>query len=296
MCARPRFLDVLAHVRAVRPDIPDPIAAIDERRLVIDGVIVTHATSLVRADASVVVRDKKRLAGHRKLDAALAAFRLDVSGATCVDLGAAAGGFTRSLLAHGARRVYALDVGFGQLRGQLRADPRVIPLERTNLADARRRVPAAERIDVLTADLSFISLSNALPQVRELRFPPGAILVALVKPQFELALDRPPSDDPQLERSFTVACDGASRAGWAPIAGMRSPVRGAGGAREFFLLATWGAPLPASSVGGRGSLERVQAVRDRLMSTGTVEGPDGGVRTSFPLPSVLVKAPRCVIL
>jgi len=239
MCARPRFRDVLTHVRAVRPDIPDPSAALRERRLIVDGVVVTRATALVRADAPVVIRKNRSLAGRRKLDAALDASRIDVSGATCLDLGAAAGGFTSALLRRGARRVYALDVGFGQLRGELRTDPRVCVLERTNLADAARHIPARERIDVLTADLSFISLSDALPQVRDLPFSPAASLLALVKPQFELRLDRLPTAALDLERSFAVACDGASRAGWVPIAGMRSPVIGGRGAREFFLFASW---------------------------------------------------------
>lgn len=238
MCARPRFRDVLTHVGSVRPDISDPLAAIRERRLMVDGVIVTSATTLVRDDASVVVRRAEPLAGQRKLDAALAAFRLDVSGMCCVDLGAAAGGFTTSLLEHGAARVYAVDLGFGQLRGMLRVDPRVISLERTNLADAGRRLPTAVRVDVVTADLSFISLSEALPQVRDLSFAPDAVLVALVKPQFELGLGGPPMDD-ALIRSFEVACVGASSAGWMPVAGMRSPVVGARGSREFFLLASW---------------------------------------------------------
>lgn len=239
MRARPRFRDVVTHVRAVRPDIRDLDSTLAERRLIVDGVIVTHATTLVRADASVVVREKKPLAGQRKLDAALAAFHVDVSGATCLDVGAAAGGFTNALLDHGARRVYALDVGFGQLRGWLRTDPRVIALERINLADAARYVPSCERIDVLSVDLSFIPLFDALPQMRDIAFAPGASLVALVKPQFELRLDRLPTGTGELERSFAIACEGASRAGWAAVAGMRSPVRGARGAREFFLLASW---------------------------------------------------------
>jgi 23S rRNA (cytidine1920-2'-O)/16S rRNA (cytidine1409-2'-O)-methyltransferase len=237
MCARPRFRHVLTHVRAVRPDISDPLSLIDERRLAVDGVIVTDPGALVRADASVIVRKPDRLAGQRKLDAALAAFGLDVCGATCIDLGAAAGGFTRSLLVHGARHVYAVDVGFGQLRGALTVDRRVTNLERTNLADAWRHIPAAERIDVLTADLSFLSLADALPQLRKVPFAPGAIFVGLVKPQFELGLRRQPIDISAAERSFAVACEGASRAGWEPVAGMRSPIRGKRGSREFFFLA-----------------------------------------------------------
>jgi 23S rRNA (cytidine1920-2'-O)/16S rRNA (cytidine1409-2'-O)-methyltransferase len=237
MRARPRFRDVLIHVRTVRPDIPDPVGAIDERRLVVDGVIITATTALVRTDAPVVVRTHKLLAGQRKLDAALTAFRLDVSGATCVDLGAAAGGFTRSLLHHGAGRVYAIDAGFGQLRGELRSDPRVVPLERTNLADADRHVSSV--VDVVTCDLSYISLTDALPQVKGLPVAPGATLVGLVKPQFELGLERRPTDRWEMARAFDVACSGASRAGWLVVAGMRSPVAGARGSLEFFLLASW---------------------------------------------------------
>jgi len=237
--ARPRFHDVLTHVRALRPDISDPIAAIDERRLVVDGVIVTNHTALVRADASVTLRAAKVLAGQRKLDAALAAFRLDVTGAACVDLGAAAGGFTTSLLRHGARRVYAIDVGFGQLRGDLRNDPRVTNLERTNLADAARHVAHCGRVDVVTADLSFISLSSALPQIADLPLAADAILVALVKPQFELGLARPPDAPGHLDDAFRGACTGSAAAGWRPVAGMRSPIRGSHGSQEYFLLGSW---------------------------------------------------------
>lgn len=241
MCARPRFRDVLSHVRALRPDVSDPVLAIDERRIAVDGVIITNTAAFVRADASVVVRENKPLAGQRKLDAALAAFRIGVCGSTCVDLGAAAGGFTTSLLEHGAARVYAVDVGFGQLRGTLRLDPRVVSLERTNLADAGQQLPPEARIDVLTADLSFISLSEALPQVLDLRFATDTVLVALVKPQFELALGSSPSVAGAM-RSFETACRGASNAGWAPLAGMRSPIVGGRGSHEFFLLASWRGP------------------------------------------------------
>ena len=237
MCARPRFRDVLTHVRTVRPDISDPLAAIEERRLTVDGVIVTNPSSLVSADGRVVVRPQRPLAGRRKLDAALGAIRLNVSGAICVDLGAAAGGFTSSLLGHGAGRVYAVDVGFGQLRGSLRSDPRVVNLERTNLADIARHISAEERIDVLTVDLSFLSLANALPQVRGLPFVAGASLLALVKPQFELGLSGPPATSAMADVAFRRACVGATDAGWRPLAGMRSPVPGARGAREYFLFA-----------------------------------------------------------
>src|SRR4051812_29699364 len=109
----------------------------------------------------------------------------------------------------------------------------------TNLADAARHIPATERVVVLTVDLPFISLSKALPQIRDVPFAPGASLIALVKPQFELGLDRPPVALDDLDRAFDTACAGAAAAGWRPLAGMRSLIRGARGSREFFLLAMW---------------------------------------------------------
>jgi 23S rRNA (cytidine1920-2'-O)/16S rRNA (cytidine1409-2'-O)-methyltransferase len=205
------------------------------------GTQVDEAASLeVEAPPRFVSR------GGEKLANALEQLGVDPAGRDCLDVGASTGGFTDVLLQRGARRVIALDVGYGQLHLRLRDDPRVIVLERTNLADAGPHIPATERIDVLTADLSFISLSDALPQVRELPFDRGATLVALVKPQFELGLAGLPSDDARPERAFAVACDGAARAGWTPLAGMRSPVLGARGAREFFLLASW-----RSTAGGK---------------------------------------------
>ena len=118
-----------------------------------------------------------------KLAAALDAFAIDPRGRVCLDLGASTGGFTEVLLARGAERVYAVDVGHGQLHPKLAADPRVVSLEAT---DARRldRILVPEPIELLVADVSFISLKLVLPPVVPL-LAPDAALVALVKPQFE---------------------------------------------------------------------------------------------------------------
>jgi 23S rRNA (cytidine1920-2'-O)/16S rRNA (cytidine1409-2'-O)-methyltransferase len=122
--------------------------------------------------------------GGLKLEGALNAFALDAKGCICLDIGASTGGFTDCLLQHGARRVYAVDVGYGQLAWKLRQDPRVVPLERSNM----RHLPLdaiPEEIDLATIDVSFISLKIVVPAA--LKFmKPGSRIVALIKPQFEV--------------------------------------------------------------------------------------------------------------
>jgi 23S rRNA (cytidine1920-2'-O)/16S rRNA (cytidine1409-2'-O)-methyltransferase len=124
--------------------------------------------------------------GGYKLEAALDAFDLDVSGLTVADVGASTGGFTDCILQHGARRVYAIDVGYGQLAWKLRQDPRVSIMDRTN---ARYLESLPEPVDLATIDVSFISLRLVLPAVVGwLR--PGGQIVALIKPQFEAGRDQ----------------------------------------------------------------------------------------------------------
>jgi 23S rRNA (cytidine1920-2'-O)/16S rRNA (cytidine1409-2'-O)-methyltransferase len=175
----------------------------------------------------------KELHGREKLAFALDRFDVDVTDRVAFDCGAAAGGFTRALLGAGAARVHAVDAGFGQLLGSLRQDPRVVNLERTNLADAR----VDEPIDVVTLDLSYLSIASALPQLR-VDLAPGADLLALVKPVFELQLAGLP-DEPfgPLIDAIVAAGQGATAAGWTVVAAAGSPVRGHNGAVEGFLYA-----------------------------------------------------------
>lgn len=122
--------------------------------------------------------------GGVKLAGALDAFELDPKGMVALDVGASTGGFTDCLLQRGARRVYAVDVGYGQLAWSLRTDDRVIVLERTNARYlSREQIP--ERVGLVTADLSFISLAKVLPALRTVAAPSASFLV-LVKPQFEV--------------------------------------------------------------------------------------------------------------
>jgi len=171
----------------------------------------------------------KELHGREKLSFALQRFAVDVDGRVAFDCGASTGGFTQALLDAGARRVYAVDAGFGQLLGSLRQDERVVNLERTNLADA----VVDEPVDLVTLDLSYLSLADALPQLRY-----GTELVALVKPMFELRLGALPDDqETGLAQALVTASAGAAAAGWTVIDTCRSPVLGRGGAVEGFLHA-----------------------------------------------------------
>ena len=121
--------------------------------------------------------------GGFKLDKALKVFPVDPSGKTCIDCGASTGGFTDVLLQHGAAKVYAVDVGYGQLAWKLRNDERVINLERTNLRYVtEEQIP--ELLDIAVMDVSFISVKLVLPAVQRL-LKPGADIVCLIKPQFE---------------------------------------------------------------------------------------------------------------
>jgi 23S rRNA (cytidine1920-2'-O)/16S rRNA (cytidine1409-2'-O)-methyltransferase len=190
----------------------------------------------VGAGASVVVAAPRVLRGEAKLQAALEAFTPAVGGRIALDAGAAAGGFTRALLAAGAQRVYAVDAGVGQLVGSLRNDARVVNLEATNLGALDRRL-VPDVVELVTLDLSYLALAAAVPQLERIELARNAELVALVKPQFELGLAAAPQDEPTLARAVASACAGIEAAGWRVLASLRSPVTGARGAIEFLVPA-----------------------------------------------------------
>lgn len=153
-----------------------------------------------------------------------------------LDVGAAAGGFTRVLLGAGARRVYAVDAGFGQLLGSLRQDSRVVNLEATNVAQLDADM-VPEPIDVVTVDVSYLSLASAVCQLERVRIRPGAELVGLVKPMFELRLASAPTDSATARRAAEQAAAGLARCGWTLLHTVPSPVTGARGAVEMLLHA-----------------------------------------------------------
>ena len=209
---------------------------IADGRVLVNGFPVTNPASLVARSDSIRIAEPPALRGSAKLRGALDHFPVEIRGRVALDLGAAAGGFTIVLLEKGAARVYAVDAGHGQLLGSLRADPRVVNLEGTNLGELSRGL-VPEPVDLVTVDLSYLALADALPQVDPIDLRADADLVALVKPQFELGLARPPRRAWELHAALRHAAAGAEAAGWRVEGTILSPVRGARGSVEFLLHA-----------------------------------------------------------
>jgi 23S rRNA (cytidine1920-2'-O)/16S rRNA (cytidine1409-2'-O)-methyltransferase len=178
--------------------------------------------------------------GGLKLDGALRSTGIDVSGTTCLDVGQSTGGFTDCLLQHGAAKVTGVDVGHGQLHGRLRSDPRVTVIEKLNARELRAEQVGRD-FDLITGDLSFISLTLVLPALAPL-LKSGGDLLLLVKPQFELqpgqigknGIVTDASLYAVVERRIRECCAslGLAVRGWYD-----SPVRGGDGNREFFVHA-----------------------------------------------------------
>jgi 23S rRNA (cytidine1920-2'-O)/16S rRNA (cytidine1409-2'-O)-methyltransferase len=175
--------------------------------------------------------------GGRKLAAAIDAFGIEVTGLVCLDVGASTGGFTDVLLQRGATRVYALDVGRGQLADALRRDPRVVAIERTNARSLTARA-FPEPIDLGVIDVSFISLALVLGPVASTLRSTGSI-VALVKPQFEAGRGKAPKGvvrDPAVHRQVLLDVTAAAReVGLGTRDILRSPITGVQGNREFLV-------------------------------------------------------------
>jgi 23S rRNA (cytidine1920-2'-O)/16S rRNA (cytidine1409-2'-O)-methyltransferase len=196
----------------------------------------------VAADRAIELRGQDHpwvSRGGLKLVHGLDVFAVDVHGKICLDVGASTGGFTDVLLARGAAKAYAVDVGHGQLAWRLRQDARVIVLERTNARHlTRAQVP--DPIDIVVCDASFIGLATVLPAPMTLAAP-GAALIALIKPQFEVGPGRVGKGgivrDPELhgEVCARIAAWLASQPGWTVVGMTESPIVGAEGNREFLI-------------------------------------------------------------
>ena len=218
--------------------------------VLVDGKPVDKAGRLVDVRASVELKARPRFVsrGGEKLDHALQAFGISVSGRTCLDIGASTGGFTHCLISRGAARVYALDVRAGQLDARLRADPRVVVMEKTN---ARRLTAAAfpESPDLAALDVSFISLEKVLPAVMGVLADPAEAVV-LVKPQFEVGKGQVGKGGVVREPAQHGAVLGrlarfAILHGWHVLGLTASPLKGPKGNREFLLsLSRHGRTVP----------------------------------------------------
>ena len=222
--------------------------AVRAGQVIVGGAPATKTTTLVGADEALAVRGPARpyvSRGGAKLAAGLDAFAIDPSGRDCLDSGASTGGFTDCLLQRGARHVVAVDVGYGQLAWELRTDPRVTVLERTNVRDLAD-VSLPYRPSLVTADLSFISLRTVIGSLVNAA-ERGADLVLLVKPQFEAGRDEVGvggvvADPSVWRRAIDDVADAAVRAGAAAAAVICSPITGPAGNVEFLLHARGGGP------------------------------------------------------
>jgi 23S rRNA (cytidine1920-2'-O)/16S rRNA (cytidine1409-2'-O)-methyltransferase len=235
-------LDLLLVSRGLAPTREKAQAMILSGHVEVEGRRVDKAGTPVNSDAAVQVLGPAHpyvSRGGVKLAAALDAFGIEPEGLVCLDVGASTGGFTDCLLQRGARRVYAIDVGHGQLDAKLRADPRVVLHERVNARKlSREHVP--EPVALAAMDLSFISVRLVLPGVVPL-LAPGAAAVVLVKPQFEAGRREVPrggvvrsaatqrrvvSEIEQFGSGLGLTCEGV----------VPSPIKGARGNQEFLLV------------------------------------------------------------
>ncbi len=207
--------------------------------VVVEGKAAIKPGTLVAEEAAIAIIEPPPFVsrGGIKLDHALDQFQLDVSSKVVADIGASTGGFTDCLLKRGASRVYAIDVGYGQLDYRLRQDKRVVVMERVN---ARYPLPLPEKVDLATIDLSFISVEKVIPSVAQLLNDNGYLLV-LIKPQFEARrgevgkggiVRQPQVHARVLGRFIAWMVDHGFRLGGL----VASPILGASGNKEFFFL------------------------------------------------------------
>jgi len=208
--------------------------------VLVDDVPVDKPGTRIRPESSVRVRGALRRfvsRGGEKLAGALDDLGLDPTDRVCLDVGASTGGFSDCLLQRGARHVVALDVGYGQLHEKLRQDPRVTVLERTHARDLRAdQLP--EAVDLVTADVSFISLRLLLPAIAAAA--PRAELLLMVKPQFEVGRGQVGKggvvrDDALRESAAAAVREAAEELGYRPLGQVDSRLAGPKGNREIFL-------------------------------------------------------------
>ena len=218
-------------------------AAIQAGGVTVDGIVVTNAARAFDDDAIVTVTEAHDWVGRGalKLDHALTLWPVEVAGRVVLDVGASTGGFTEVCLKRGAAKVFAVDVGFGQLHDRIAADPRVVSLERTDARSLDREL-IPEAPGLIVCDASFIGLAKVLPVALDLAGA-GADLIALVKPQFE---GEGPSavgkkgivKDPE---AHVAAVEGVSAwlasVGWSVQATTASPITGGDGNVEFLIWA-----------------------------------------------------------
>jgi len=241
-------LDQLLVERGLFPSREQARRAVMAGTVEVEGKRVDKPGTEIRGEARVAVQGPKEpfvSRAGRKLAHALDHFGVDPAGRVCLDVGASTGGFTDCLLQRGAARVYALDVGYGQLDHRLRTDPRVVVMERVN---ARYLAPDAlpEPCGLITLDVSFISLLKVMPALLP-HLQPGGLLLPMIKPQFEAGRGAVGKGgilrDEEVRRRVIDECAaGIAALGLENLGVFDSPVAGTGGNREAFALFRRGGP------------------------------------------------------
>lgn len=236
-------LDVLLHERGLAPTREKARAMIMAGEVQVNGLRVDKPGTHVSRIADIILKGKPRFVsrGGDKLAHALEIFALDVSGKVCADVGASTGGFTDCLLQNGAARVYAIDVGYGQLDYALRQDARVVTIERTN---ARYLEKLDELVNLVVMDASFISLKLLLPVIKGWLSSEGDV-IPLVKPQFEAGKQDVGKGgvvrDPRIHKRVLEEVLMFAREQGFVVKGLTaSPIKGPAGNTEFLAWLGWG--------------------------------------------------------
>jgi 23S rRNA (cytidine1920-2'-O)/16S rRNA (cytidine1409-2'-O)-methyltransferase len=251
MMAEKQRLDILMAERGLAESREKARAMIMAGEVLVADKLIDKPGTRVDMTAAITVKAKPRFVsrGGDKLAASLDAFPIDVSGRICADVGASTGGFTDCLLQYGAAKVYALDVGYGQIAYTLRQDARVVVIERTN---ARYVEQLAEPVSLVVMDASFISLRLLLPVIQNW-LTPTADVIPLIKPQFEAGQDDVGKGgvvkDPRVHaRVLDEVLTFAQAQGFATRGLIRSPLKGPAGNIEFLAWLGWGDGAPGKPI------------------------------------------------
>ena len=234
-------IDKLLLGRALAPSLEKAQALIMAGRVLVSEMPATKPSQMVDslADIRITGHDHPYVGrGGVKLDHALKEFGVNVKGKVCIDVGASTGGFTDCLLQNGAAKVYAIDVGYGQLDWKLRNDKRVVVMERTNIKEVSKRLSAEVlKFQMAVIDVSFISLTKVFPYIDKL-LEDGGTIIALIKPQFEASRSKIGKgwivrDDGVRQECIEKVCRVANGLKWFNNGLIRSPITGADGNVEF---------------------------------------------------------------
>jgi hemolysin TlyA family protein len=236
-------IDQLLYKRALTESREKARALIFEGKVIVNGQKIEKPGTMVNQNAEITICGETLpyvSRGGLKLEKALKEFSIDVKDKVAMDVGASTGGFTDCLIQHGAKKVYSVDVGYGQLAWKLRTDPRVVPIEKTNIRYMpKEKIP--EEVDIVTVDVSFISLRLVIPKILEFLKPDGEI-IALIKPQFEAGKGEVPKGgvikDPEKREKIVQEIKQFFESLNVKIVGIiPSPIPGQKGNIEFLLYA-----------------------------------------------------------